>query len=137
MQRFLKIICALALALLTSGQASAQQPDPQSAAAPAKTKGSFKDPTDGWFDLSGYLENPGGFFPVVMPITEPAVGYGLALFPVFLRPRTEAGAQGYILKSTSPDQFIRALETILTGGLFAPASLCTSACAGSKRLASS
>ena len=35
----------------------------------------------------------------------------------------EAGAQGYILKSTSPDQFIRALETILTGGLFAPASL--------------
>jgi DNA-binding NarL/FixJ family response regulator len=35
----------------------------------------------------------------------------------------EAGAQGYILKSTSPDQFVRALETILTGGLFAPASL--------------
>jgi DNA-binding NarL/FixJ family response regulator len=35
----------------------------------------------------------------------------------------EAGAQGFILKSTSPDQFIRALETILTGGLFAPASL--------------
>jgi hypothetical protein len=85
----------LVLALLTSGQASAQHPDPQSAAVPAKTKGSFKDPTDGWFDLSGYLERPGGFFPVVMPITEPAVGYGLALFPVFLRPRTEAGAQGY------------------------------------------
>jgi len=35
----------------------------------------------------------------------------------------EAGAQGYILKSTNPDQFIRALETILTGGLYAPASL--------------
>jgi DNA-binding NarL/FixJ family response regulator len=35
----------------------------------------------------------------------------------------EAGAQGYILKSTNPDQFVRALETILTGGLFAPASL--------------
>ncbi len=35
----------------------------------------------------------------------------------------EAGAQGYILKSTGPDQFIRALETILTGGLYAPASL--------------
>jgi len=35
----------------------------------------------------------------------------------------EAGAQGYILKSTDPDQFIRALETILTGGIFAPASL--------------
>lgn len=35
----------------------------------------------------------------------------------------EAGAQGYILKSTEPEQFIRALETILTGGLYAPASL--------------
>jgi DNA-binding NarL/FixJ family response regulator len=35
----------------------------------------------------------------------------------------EAGAQGYILKSSSPDQFVRALETILTGGLYAPASL--------------
>lgn len=35
----------------------------------------------------------------------------------------EAGAQGYILKSASPDQFVRALETILMGGLFAPASL--------------
>lgn len=35
----------------------------------------------------------------------------------------EAGAQGYILKSTDPNLFIRALETILTGGLYAPASL--------------
>jgi DNA-binding NarL/FixJ family response regulator len=35
----------------------------------------------------------------------------------------EAGAQGYILKSTDPDQFPRALETILAGGLVAPASL--------------
>jgi len=35
----------------------------------------------------------------------------------------EAGAQGYILKSSSQDQFIRALETILSGGLYAPASL--------------
>jgi DNA-binding NarL/FixJ family response regulator len=36
----------------------------------------------------------------------------------------EAGAQGYILTSTEADQFVRALETILTGGLYAPASLC-------------
>jgi DNA-binding NarL/FixJ family response regulator len=35
----------------------------------------------------------------------------------------EAGAQGYILKSSSQDQFIRALETILMGGMYAPASL--------------
>jgi DNA-binding NarL/FixJ family response regulator len=35
----------------------------------------------------------------------------------------EAGAQGYILTSSSPDQFVRALETIVSGGLYAPASL--------------
>lgn len=35
----------------------------------------------------------------------------------------EAGAQGYIPHSTSPGQFIRALETIQMGGLYAPASL--------------
>lgn len=34
-----------------------------------------------------------------------------------------AGAQGYVLKSASPVQFLRALETVLSGGVFAPASL--------------
>jgi len=34
-----------------------------------------------------------------------------------------AGAQGYVLKSASPAQFLRALETVLSGGVFAPASL--------------
>jgi DNA-binding NarL/FixJ family response regulator len=34
-----------------------------------------------------------------------------------------AGAQGFVLKSATPNQFLRALETILSGGVFAPASL--------------
>ena len=34
-----------------------------------------------------------------------------------------AGAQGYVLKSANPSQFLRALDTILSGGVFAPASL--------------
>ena len=34
-----------------------------------------------------------------------------------------AGVQGYVLKSVSPLQFLRALETVLAGGVFAPASL--------------
>jgi len=34
-----------------------------------------------------------------------------------------AGAQGYVLKSSNPAQFLRALETVLSGGVFAPASL--------------
>ncbi len=34
-----------------------------------------------------------------------------------------AGASGYIPKSTPLDQFMRAIETILSGGVFAPAAL--------------
>ncbi|MDR3539025.1 MAG: response regulator transcription factor [Acetobacteraceae bacterium] len=34
-----------------------------------------------------------------------------------------AGAQGYLLKSASLTQFVRAIDTILAGGVFAPASL--------------
>lgn len=38
-----------------------------------------------------------------------------------------AGAQGYLLKSASLTQFIRAIETILAGGVFAPVSLTSGA----------
>ncbi|MFW0776176.1 MAG: BamA/TamA family outer membrane protein [Rickettsiales bacterium] len=33
---------------------------------------------DGRFDVSGFLDQAYGFLPMVMPITEPAIGYGLA-----------------------------------------------------------
>jgi Omp85 superfamily domain len=31
---------------------------------------------DGWFDVSGFLDEKYGFLPLIIPITEPAVGYG-------------------------------------------------------------
>jgi DNA-binding NarL/FixJ family response regulator len=34
-----------------------------------------------------------------------------------------AGANGYVLKSTTMSQLLRALETVLSGGVFAPAAL--------------
>lgn len=34
-----------------------------------------------------------------------------------------AGARGYILRSTNTTQFLRAIETVISGGVFAPASL--------------
>ena len=34
-----------------------------------------------------------------------------------------AGAQGYVLRSATPTQFLRAIDTILCGGVFAPVSL--------------
>jgi hypothetical protein len=39
---------------------------------------------DGWFDLSNFLDTVYGFVPLIMPITEPAVGYGAAGALVFI-----------------------------------------------------
>jgi len=81
---------ALALgACLTAGPALAQTSDaatagaetndaPTSAASPAPPS------DDGWPDLSEFLTKKYGFLPIVMPITEPAVGYGAAGGLVFL-----------------------------------------------------
>lgn len=72
---------------------------------------SIHDPQDGCLDLSAVLDDPRGFFPLVKPITEPAVGAGGAFLPVFIdlpkdppgRPdiwaagimRTSNGSRGY------------------------------------------
>ncbi len=63
----------------------------------AKRTGSarFFDPQDGQFDLSYFLENPRGFLPIPIVVTEPAVGYGGGMAGMFLRPRTEAGDEGW------------------------------------------
>lgn len=42
----------------------------------SKKKLSFRDPEDNAFDLSSFLLEHNGVLPVVIPITEPAVGYG-------------------------------------------------------------
>ncbi|MGC4016476.1 MAG: BamA/TamA family outer membrane protein [Luteolibacter sp.] len=42
------------------------------------------DPDDGCFDLSKELDHPMGFIPLVIPITEPAVGAGAAVAPIFI-----------------------------------------------------
>lgn len=47
-------------------------------------KEKFYHPDDGCFDLSQILEHPFGFIPLVIPITEPAVGYGAVGSLVFI-----------------------------------------------------
>jgi len=47
----------------------------------------FIDTLDNHVDLSNYLLNLHGFFPVVSPITEPAVGYGAAVAGLFFIPK--------------------------------------------------
>ena len=55
----------------------------------------FFDPEDGMFDVSSFLEDPRGFLPVPIVVTEPAVGYGGGGVGMFLRPRREAGSEGW------------------------------------------
>jgi hypothetical protein len=63
---------------------------------PAAQRGSkFFDPDDGQLDVSQILEKPYGFLPVPLIVTEPAVGYGGGLAGMFLRPRRDAGAEGW------------------------------------------
>jgi hypothetical protein len=66
------------------------------ATAAAQERGSrFIDPEDGQFDLSYFLENPRGFLPIPIVVTEPAVGYGGGIAGMFLHPRHEAGQEGW------------------------------------------
>lgn len=49
------------------------------------------DDQDGQIDLSKILDHPMGFFPLVLPITEPAVGAGAAFLPIFIDLPEEKG----------------------------------------------
>ncbi|MFX8883457.1 hypothetical protein ABTM86_19965, partial [Acinetobacter baumannii] len=49
----------------------------------------MKDTLDGKTDFSRFLIDEKGFIPVPFTITEPAIGgFGLAIAPVFLTPKT-------------------------------------------------
>ena len=64
----------LYLLILGTGYALAQTDSTQ--IGEEKKKLSFKDPEDGAIDLSQFLLEANGVLPVLIPITEPAVGYG-------------------------------------------------------------
>lgn len=68
----------------TSGESS-----PSGTNAPSK----LRSPEDGWLDMSGFIDEAYGFVPLVIPITEPAVGYGAAGALAFIdKPKGEARA---------------------------------------------
>ena len=79
------LLLAIGSAVLQVGHAQEPPPEPSR----------FRDPEDGKFDVSSFLEKPRGFLPVPVIITEPAVGYGGGLVGMFLRPRKQAGEQGW------------------------------------------
>jgi len=57
--------------------------------------GDLFDPEDGQLDMSVVLERAHGFLPIPIVVTEPAVGYGGGLAAMFVRPRHEAGSEGF------------------------------------------
>lgn len=52
-----------------------------------KKKLTLKDPEDGAIDISSFLDEPEGFMPIPIIVTEPAVGYGGGLAVVFFHPQ--------------------------------------------------
>jgi hypothetical protein len=66
----------------------------QTAVEPVPTS-RFRDPDDGQIDLSRFLAHPRAFLPIPLIVTEPAVGYGGGLAGLFVRPRKQAGSEGY------------------------------------------
>jgi hypothetical protein len=71
-------------------------PQDADVAAQAQSTGSrFRDPEDGRLDLSSFLAHPRAFLPLPLVVTEPAVGYGGGLAGMFIRPRRDAGNEGY------------------------------------------
>ena len=69
------------------------------AAAETSFKEMLTDPADGAFDRSRFIKTRTGFVPIVAPVTEPAVGYGIAGGVVFFHrkegePPREAATAG-------------------------------------------
>ena len=86
----LRISVALALCVPFARAQTNVTSEPQGTNAVSR----FRPPDDGWFDVSGFLEEKYGFIPVPLIITEPAVGYGGGAGLMFLSkplPRAEDG----------------------------------------------
>jgi Omp85 superfamily domain len=109
MLRAVGFCCSLALSAAAAAQAdppAAAHADPPAAAQADPPVAAHADPPteqqpaeqqpedDGWPDMSGFLDEEYGFLPVVMPITEPAVGFGATFGAAFVSQPFGAARQG-------------------------------------------
>lgn len=81
-------------ALITLGVLAARadtMPEESATNAPSL----FKSGEDGWLDVSGFLDEKYGFLPIVLPITEPAVGYGAGSGLAFISSPLGGGKDGH------------------------------------------
>lgn len=87
---------AAALALAAAAPLSAAADD-EAAAPPSR----FKDPDDGRFDLSAFLDTAYGFVPLLVPISDPAVGYGAVGALVFVHGKPPEPGEPYVRPTIS------------------------------------
>ena len=84
-----------ALGADTPADAAGAAEESGATAAPKKAS-KFRSEEDGGFDVSAFLDTAYGFVPMLVPITEPAVGYGGALGVVFIdQPLAESAKAGF------------------------------------------
>jgi hypothetical protein len=80
MARIIPVIAVLlACVCIARGADGPASPARDPATAPATQPSLFIDAQDGALDVSEFLSTREGFLPIAIPITEPAVGYGLSL----------------------------------------------------------
>jgi len=84
---------ATAASATASDSTSTAPADSSESKKPTGSK--FIDPEDGWFDMSTFLQMRGGFIPLVVPVTEPAVGYGAGGGLVFIKENPPLPGGGY------------------------------------------
>jgi hypothetical protein len=89
-------VAALVAAIGAPGVAASQAPEPVSLAERWRTaRAEIVDPADGQLDVGPVLERAHGFLPVPVIVTEPAVGFGGGIVALFVRPRHDAGREGF------------------------------------------
>jgi outer membrane protein assembly factor BamA len=69
--------------------------DSAHASTAAGASSTFRSTQDGWLDVSVLLDQAYGFLPLVIPITEPAVGYGAAAGVSFISRPQSSSREGF------------------------------------------
>ena len=74
----MRLTTSILMLFAAAGWVGAGEPVPTEYGEGTDKGSKFRSAEDGWLDVSGFLDERYGFLPVVIPITEPAVGYGAA-----------------------------------------------------------
>ena len=84
------LLALLAAIPVSASETTGDADLPQSKAAPTFLS-TLRSSEDGWLDASDFIDQVYGFMPIVLPITEPAVGFGAAGALAFIdRPKGKA-----------------------------------------------